>query len=175
MVWFLITQWGVSEILLISLIFIYFSRFDTHFHGRKTDIAVVGHAESSEPSSPDVEDGQGSKGQLKMSRRRNPGTALSWLAVDVKVVGLAGATVALLCMDFWTSLVVDVKNVGSVDPLLRWVKIEFYTVYVKVLWSEFKRNSLAFIYLCLVFTPIVLNLSNTPFQVNEASRFYGSK
>ena len=66
------------------------------------DTAVVEHAEYSEPSSPDVEDGQGSKGQLNMSRRRNP-----------------GAAVALLCMDFWTSLVVDVKDVGSADPLLR--------------------------------------------------------
>ena len=33
---FLITRWGVSEILLFSLFFIYFSRFDTHFHDRKT-------------------------------------------------------------------------------------------------------------------------------------------
>ena len=91
------------------------------------DTAVVEHAESSEPSSPGLEDGQGSKGQLKMtSRRRNPGAAVALscrdfrvaLAVDVKVVGSAGAAVALLCGDFWT-LVVDVKDVGSAETLLR--------------------------------------------------------
>jgi hypothetical protein len=32
----LISQMGVFLILFFSLIFIYFSCFDTHFHGRKT-------------------------------------------------------------------------------------------------------------------------------------------
>ena len=62
------------------------------------DSAVVEHAESSEPSSPDVE----GQDQLKMtSGRGNP-----WVAV------------ALLCRDLLT-LVVDVKDVGSAETLLR--------------------------------------------------------
>ena len=43
--------------------------------------------------------------------------------------------------------------------------------------TEIQRNTLAFICLCLIFTPIVLNLQfthNTSFQDNEASRYYNS-